>query len=49
MVVELGEERVDLGGEVGWVVVNCVRGELGEVIGGADHDGLEALEGLSDM
>ncbi|PQQ03873.1 hypothetical protein Pyn_36921 [Prunus yedoensis var. nudiflora] len=49
LVVELKEERVDPRGEVGRVVEKGVRGELGEVIGGVDHDGLDAFEGLSDM
>ena len=48
--VELGEERVYPGGDIGGVIVNGIgRSELGELDGGVDHGGFEALESLSHV
>ena len=50
-VVELGQERVDPGADVGGVVVDAVGGELGDVDGGGvdGHGGLETFKALSDV
>lgn len=49
IVIELGEDGIDPGGDIGRVVMDGVGGELGDLGGGVDHGGLEALEALGDV